>query len=119
MIKDGLAILYLIVSAGSTAVQVASLWRLAQWNGSRADLRLVHRGLVRTSVCRVLAAIAYVVFGVVALTSTSAMLVAVVSLILFTVVQLMWQANGLLDVSLRRQLEPPAPPTSETDRGIR
>jgi hypothetical protein len=63
---------------------------------------MVYRGLVRTARCRVAAAMSYVLLG-------SAMVVwrhsfPVVTVAVFTVVQIMWQLNSFADVRLRRRL---------------
>lgn len=57
--------------------------------------------MVRTAVCRVIAAGAYVAFGV---TTLAAGALPVLALIVFTGVSVLWQLNALADVRLRRWL---------------
>ncbi len=98
-----LAVLFVVVSAASLAVQAVALGRLFRWpTVATARGTLVYRGLLRTSMCRVLAAFAYVIFGSVILWRRSTL--PVLSLAVFTAVQLLWMANATADVKLRRRL---------------
>jgi hypothetical protein len=98
-----LSILFLAVSVTSLVVQTLALRRLYLWPDTTTHRsNLVYRGLLRTSLCRVIAAILYVGFGVVALTSTPTL--PVMSLAVFTFVQLLWQTNAVADVRLRGAL---------------
>jgi hypothetical protein len=114
-----LASVFLLVSCVSFAVQLASLLRIATLplGDSRPVARAFNRGLLRTSVCRVLAMAVNVVIGV---TVLFAQTVPVVTLIVFSAVQTMWMINGRLDVRLQRwaaQQEPlPAQPSAVTER---
>jgi hypothetical protein len=58
-------------------------------------------GLVRTAICRLLAALLYV--GVGLATLESGQQGPLVGLAVFTIVQLMWQANSIADVRLSRK----------------
>jgi hypothetical protein len=61
-----------------------------------------HRpGLVRTAVCRILAALLYV--GVALITLRTNTQGPLIGLGVFTVVQLMWQANAIADVMMTRK----------------
>lgn len=98
-----LAILFLIVSTVSTAIQSVSLWRLCRWHyADTPQQRHIHYGMVRTAGCRVLAAAIYVGVGVTTLLAQQAL--PVLALVVFSFVQMLWQANALADVRLRRDL---------------
>jgi hypothetical protein len=98
-----LAILFLVVSVSSLGVQGVALWRVAH---AFADTRMkirVHDGMVRTAVCRTVAALLYVTTGIAALTAHP--FLPVVALAVLLSVQVMWQINAIADVRLRRDLE--------------
>jgi hypothetical protein len=98
-----LATLFLIVSVESVVVQARSLWRLLSWNyDDTSDHRRIHDGMLRTAICRVIAAAIYVCVGVVTLIAQQAL--PVLALVVFSFVQLMWQGNAFADVRLRRDL---------------
>jgi hypothetical protein len=96
-----LAILFLVIATTSAVVQGAALWKVARAHVDNSTIR-VHDAMVRTAVCRVLAATAYVVVGV--LTLVSQQTFPVLALAVFAAVMLMWQANAVADVRLRRDL---------------
>lgn len=63
--------------------------------------RMAYRGLRRTALTRVGAALLYIAVGLYAINRPEDQLF---SLIAFTVVQIAWQLNSLADVRLRRRL---------------
>jgi hypothetical protein len=67
--------------------------------------RLVRRGMIRTALCRVLAAVIYVVLSILELVYRNNFPLA--SLCVFIFVQFMWELNAVADVMLRRRLESP------------
>lgn len=98
-----LAILFLAVSLESTIVQLYSLIRLLRWHyNDSADHRNIHTGMLRTAVCRVVAALIYVGVGSATLVASSTL--PVLALVVFSFVQIMWQGNSFADVRLRREL---------------
>jgi len=98
-----LAVIFVAVSVVSLTVQVVALSKLFAWPTvitSRGTL--VYRGMLRTSLCRVLAALTYVVIGTVILINQAAL--PILSLTVFSSVQILWMANAVADVQLRRRL---------------
>lgn len=98
------AILYMVVSCCTFSIQMWKLWTLLyQWPDTRTSGQShVHRGLIRTSVCRVLAAFIYVTVGIYTLRSESVM--TAFSLWVFAGVQFIWILNAFADVRLWRFL---------------
>lgn len=96
------AFIYLGVSLVSLAVQVFGLGRMADTNPRTPAL--VRRAMARTAACRVIAALLYVVLGGLAV-SGQQQAAAPTALVVFTVIQVMWQANAIADVILRRALD--------------
>lgn len=94
--------IFLAVSLASLVVQAAAFIRLAGLTVEGGVARALHGGLLRTSACRVLAAAAYVSLGVAALAEAAT---AVVTLLVFVFVQVMWQVNALADVRLKRRTQ--------------
>lgn len=98
-----IAVIFLIVSYVGFSVQLASLIRLVLHPPVYTRVnRLVHRGLVRTAGCRVAAAVLYIFIGTNALFFTVA--VPVATLGTFCAVQVLWMANSLIDVHLKRTI---------------
>jgi hypothetical protein len=94
--------LFLIVSLVSLSVQMMAIRKLVMWpkvHGS--EQVMVHRSMVRTVVCRVVAAGMYVMLGIYTLTAGPNLSV---SFGLFTLVQVLWQVNSIADIKLRKQL---------------
>jgi hypothetical protein len=80
-----------------------SLWSLTVYLASLSRL-LVHprrRGLIRTALCRVLAACLYVVISMATLTRSPS--AGMISIGVFVIIQFMWQANSIADVLLTRR----------------
>lgn len=105
--ETALSIVFLIVSISSFYVQLAALSRLHFWPKADADTASagMYRGLLRTSICRFAAAVIYVGLATANLTTAiSPQALSVASLLVFVTVQLIWQANAIADVRLRRQL---------------
>lgn len=114
---SGLPLLFLAVSSINATGQLVQLHRLRAWGAKAAGRdHDVHRGLVRTTACRVAAALIYIGFGITALLVRDPVRVAALSLIVFTFVQLVWQANSVADLRLRRKLAEAAVPYNETRR---
>lgn len=97
-----LAWLFLGVSGVSTIIQGGSLRKLLGSPKASGREYGVHLGMVRTAVCRVAAAGAYVAFGVTTLVMGEAL--PVLALIVFAGIQVMWQLNAWADVRLRLRL---------------
>lgn len=107
---------FLVVSLVSLLIQAFALGRLRAWPATRGNDTAVYRGLLRTSVCRVVAAGLYVLLGTASLL-TGTTLALLLALSVFTGVQLLWWGNATADVRLRRRLAhdlrtPPPPPSS-------
>lgn len=92
-----LGVTLLVVAGVSLTVQTTALWRLVT--------RPRWPGLVRTATCRVLAAVTYVGVGLVAVLQPSNS--GIVGVAVFTGIQLLWQANAVLDVRLARRAPDP------------
>lgn len=105
--ETALSIIFLVVSISSFYVQLAALSKLHFWPKAAAGSldAGMYRGLLRTSICRFAAAVIYVGLAMANLTTAiSPKGLAVASLIVFVAVQLIWQANAIADVRLRRHL---------------
>lgn len=98
-----LAILYLIISVCGLSVQGVALIKLAKWHfdGSRKRQRL-HYGMVRTAASRVTCAIAYVSLGIITLIARETF--PILGLAIFSFTQIVWQANSLADLRLKKDL---------------
>lgn len=96
---------YLGVSCCSFLIQFWKLFTLLyQWPATRTQNQShTHRGLIRTSICRVIAAIIYVAVGIYTLRSQTAM--TAFSLEVFAGIQFMWILNAFADVRLWQFLE--------------
>lgn len=94
------AIMYMAVSCCTFIIQMWKLWTLLyQWPDTRTSHQShVHRGLIRTSICRVLAGFIYVAVGIYTLRSESVM--TEFSLWVFAGVQFIWILNAFADVRL-------------------
>lgn len=95
--------IFMVVTLISLTVQSVAVIKLHRRRALISTSRqyLVHRRLYRTVVCRALAALLYLCVGIYSMTIGPN---PVVSIGLFTAVQLLWQANSLADLKLRRQL---------------
>jgi hypothetical protein len=93
-----LAILYLVVSVESVALQLFSLWRLRSGHHDN-----VHSHLLRTVVTRVIVMSVYVGIGVFNLFDRSTLSVPALSI--YTAVAIVWQINSLADARLARSRE--------------
>jgi len=94
---------FVVVSAASLTVQSVALRRLFAWPPVSTDAdNMAYRGLLRTSMCRVLAALTYVTLGAAIWIRRDPL--PLPSLAVFTAVQLLWQANAVADVRLRHRL---------------
>jgi hypothetical protein len=102
--KSGLtavSVIFLIISLASFTIQLLALAKLYYWPSS-SD---IHKGLLRTSICRFAAAVLYVGLAVTTLASVASERdLTVMTLAGYCLVQLMWQANAVADVRLRSRL---------------
>jgi hypothetical protein len=104
-----LGALLLVVSLISVVVYMIALGQLL--------VGAHHRGLVRTAMCRLFAALLYV--GVALATLHRNDQGPLIGLGVFTVVQLMWQANSMADVVLTRtERHAPMPDPFSYDHGV-
>jgi len=92
-------IVYLTVSGASLTIQSIALVRIMH----TAGVSRPRRGLLRTACCRVVAALAYVTLGVMALSGTPG--TGTIALIALIIIQVIWQVNAMLDTRLARALE--------------
>jgi hypothetical protein len=98
-----IAVIFLTVSYIGFFVQLASLIRLvSQLPEPTKSASLAHHGIVRTSFCRVSAAILYIFIGTNALFFQ--LLIPVVTLGTFCAVQILWMVNGRMDVRLKKRI---------------
>lgn len=105
--ETALSGIFLVISIISFYVQLTALSKLHFWPKTTPTTndRTVYRGLLRTSICRFIAAVIYVALALANLTTAiSQSALAIASLIVFCLVQLIWQVNAIADVRLRRQL---------------
>lgn len=91
---------FLGVSLASCTLQCTALVDMLCAGAPRRDP--VARGLLRTVVSRVVAALAYIVLASLSLAFPSA--TAALAVVTFTAVQFLWITNAALDVQLRRQI---------------
>jgi UDP-N-acetylmuramyl pentapeptide phosphotransferase/UDP-N-acetylglucosamine-1-phosphate transferase len=99
-----LAWLFLVVSVVSTVVQGTAFVKILRWRYKGTDKKArVHFAMVRTAGCRVMAAAIYIAVGITTLLAQQAL--PVLALVVFSFVQILWQANSFADVRLRRDLE--------------
>lgn len=94
------AIMYMVVSCCTFVIQMWKFWSLLYQGPDvrNSNQTHFHRGLVRTSVCRVLVAFVYVTVGIYTLHSESIM--TEFSLWVFGGIQLIWILNAFADVKL-------------------
>lgn len=97
------------VSVVSLVIQLAALWRLWTWPAGAGRGAAVYRGLLRTSTCRVVAAVLYVMLGTATLLGINTLLALLLALSVFAGVQVMWWGNAVTDLRLRRHLSTPDP----------
>jgi hypothetical protein len=115
-----LDIQYLVMSCISLLIQCRKLYTLiSRWPVTPTLTETqTHRGLLRTSLCRVLAAMVYVGLAAESLRDQSIM--TPTTDIVLTAIQLMWIANAFADVRLWRYLSrhtTPASPRRSTTEG--
>jgi hypothetical protein len=97
-----LALLLLLVSCASLALQAAALIRIATRHPGTDAEGLVSRGYVRTIACRVAAAVTYTAAAAVQVAGSGSL--SAEALIVFACVQGLWVSNSLLDIRMRRRL---------------
>lgn len=104
---NALSLTFLAVSIVSLLIQGFSLYRLLNQRPTLTQTqRMSAKGLRRTSISRVVAAVAYV--GAATDSVIYPERTALSSLVVFTAVQVMWQLNALADVRLRHWLANPS-----------
>lgn len=96
------SVLFLIISVVSLIVQSIALYRMTRDVTTRGP---AYAGLLRTALCRVAASVLYTMLGIATLIDP----VVVESLLVFGVVQVMWQMNAIADVALRHRIQRGAP----------
>lgn len=97
-------LVFLAVSSFSLVVHVGSLRRLFYKAFTKNHVEsLAWRGQIRTVGCRIVAAVAYVVVALNALLGS--IFAAQIALGVFCFTQVLWQANSLADVHLRRRIQ--------------
>ena len=98
-------LVFLLVSCLSLVFQAAAFVRLAGRRARTPVEQLVSTGYLRTVACRVLAAAIYVAVATVQFAGAGTL--SAEALIVFTLVQIIWQVNSLLDIGIRRKLGQP------------
>lgn len=101
---NALSVLFLGVSGLTLTWQSVALRRLTRValpTLPASAARIAHRGLIRTSACRVLAAAIYVVLAAITIGTGS---LPSLTLLVFSVVQVIWMTNAALDIRLRKRL---------------
>lgn len=98
-----IAVVFLTVSYIGLIVQLLSLIRLvSQAPEPTETARTAYHGLIRTSACRVAAALLYIFIG------TNALFFGidkpVATLGTFCFVQILWMVNGRMDVRLKKRI---------------
>lgn len=97
-----LVVLFLIVSCLSMVSQAVAFARLAIHRARTPTEELVGAGYIRTVTCRILAATVYVVVAAVQLAGSGTL--SAEALVVFTVIQILWISNSLMDIRIRRTL---------------
>lgn len=97
-----LVLLFLLVSCLNLALQIMAFARLLALRARTPVEELVGGGYIRTVGCRVLAATIYVAVAAVQLAGRGTLTGE--ALIVFLLVQLLWQANSVMDIRIRRAL---------------
>jgi hypothetical protein len=98
-----LVLAFLLVSCLSMVSQLLAFGRLAVLRARSRTEEMVSGGYARTVACRVLAATIYVVVAAVQLAGDGSL--SAEALIVFSCVQVIWIANSLLDIRIRRHLQ--------------
>lgn len=99
-----IGVVFMGVALVSLTIQTVMLILLIEKLSTQSTIeRLTYNGLLRTSVCRVIAAILYVGVGIATLTLPPGWEIFV--LMVFIVVQVLWWINAGADVFLRRYIE--------------
>jgi len=93
---------YLTMSIISLLWQSSTLLRLVRDSSLRSRATDSYHGLLRTSICRVAAAIAYVLVSMNALWPKFEVLIF--TFVVLSLIQAVWQINSWADVRLARQL---------------
>jgi hypothetical protein len=81
---------------------VAALIRLAARRAGTDVEELVSAGYIRTTACRVIAAMTYTVVAAVQLAGAGSLTAE--ALVVFAAIQALWVSNSLLDIRIRRRL---------------
>jgi hypothetical protein len=104
------ALAFLAMSVISMAWQGSALIHLVRDSTLRSRATIAYGGLLRTSICRVAAAVAYVLVGINALWPQFEVLIF--TFVVFCVVQGVWQLNAWADLRLARRLRAVPPPVT-------
>lgn len=97
-------VVFLGFSVVNLLVHLVALRRMVYRPVAEPAARMTWRGLLRTAVCRVIAALAYVGLGVMTLVAPSAVTALALALLVFMSVQTMWWINAGYDWALNRRL---------------
>jgi hypothetical protein len=93
-----LAIAFLVMALISLTTYSIALYRLVT--------QPHHKGLVRTALCRVVAALLYTVVGLASITQNPYS--GIIALVVFMGVQVIWQCNSIADVVITKRENKPA-----------
>ena len=96
------AVAFLVMSVISTIWQGSALTRLINDSSLRSRATAAYGGLLRTSICRVGAATAYVVVGINAIWPRFEVLLF--TFVVFCAIQGVWQLNAWADLRLAQRL---------------
>jgi hypothetical protein len=110
-------IAFLIVSTISIVWQGLALIQLMRDSSLRSRATDAYRGLRRTSICRVGAAIAYVLVGVNAIWPRFE--VIIFTFVVYSAIQTLWQLNAWADLRLARRLRVAPRPDSYASQSDR
>jgi Flp pilus assembly protein TadB len=97
-----IAVAFLCMSIISMAWQGTALRRLIHASSLRSRATQAYDGLLRTAVCRVATALAYVIVGINALWPRVEVLI--LTFAVFCATQAVWQLNAWADLRLARRL---------------
>ena len=104
------AVAFLIMSIISMIWQGTALIHLIRDSTLRSRATIAYGGLLRTSLCRVAAAVSYVLVGINALWPRFEVLIF--TFVVFCLIQGVWQLNAWADLRLARRLRATPPPVT-------
>jgi hypothetical protein len=113
--ERAVALVFLAVSLASITWQASALLRLIRDSSLRSRASTAYGGLLRTAICRVGAATAYVFVGVNALWPQFE--VVIFTLAVYSGTQVLWQLNSWADLHLAQRLGAPGEVVPPIERG--